>query len=537
MTVWLFYNYINFLRPALQTDSSERKGEKMNRQTKFFKRGLLLTAVALAMKTVGMFFGAYISGSVGAEGVGLYTVTMTVYSFAVTLATSGISLTVTRLVASAIGEGKRDGVGAVLKGAVLYSLLFGILSSLLLFFGASFIGERILLDKRTTVCLKLLSLSLVPIALTSVISGYFVGVKRVGFNAFVSVVGQFIKIAVTVILVNRALPYGTERAVGALCFGISATELLSFLLIFIEFLFDRRRERISGRSSAEIKKITEMAVPLALSAYVRSVLLSIEHVLIPKRLRDRGESTSEAYAHYGILHGMAVPMVLYPMTPLSSFSGLLVPEFAEDMSARRTGRMSRVASKALNTTLTYSALASVFLFSFSGELGYIVYRSFEAGYYIAMLSPVIPIMYLDHVTDGMLKGLGEQVYSMWVNISDSVLSVILVWVLIPRFGITGYALVIIIMEGYNFIFSFIRLRKKTEFKLKIMKSLVIPLLCAALSSLIAKELFSFSGKDVSVFWLVMKMLFALCLFVAARALINTNIFSSLFKAKERTVKE
>ena len=147
---------------------------------------------------------------------------------------------------------------------------------------------------------------------------------------------------------------------------------------------------------------------------------------------SRGEGSSEAYAHYGILHGMALPLVLYPMAPLSSFSGLLVPEFAEDSAGGNIKRMERIASEAINTTLVYAALASVILFVFSEELGYAVYGSYDAGRFIAILALIVPIMYLDHVTDGILKGIGEQVYSMWVNISDSLLSVMLVWVLIPR---------------------------------------------------------------------------------------------------------
>ena len=346
----------------------------MSNKAKFFRSGLLLTATALAMKTVGMFFGAYISRTVGAEGVGLYTLVMTVYSFAVTLATSGVSLSVTRLVASAIGEGREEDVSGILRGAMLYSLLFGSASTLLLFFGAPLIGRFILMDERTVTAMRALSLSLIPIALGSCVSGYFVGVKRVGFNAAVSVFSQGVKIAVTVILVSLALPHGLVATVISLCLGITLTEALAFLLIWVEFLYDKRKnvKNNSHNKDNNIKAVAQMAVPLALSLYVRSILLSIEHVLIPKRLRDRGESSSEAYTHYGALHGMAVPMVLYPMTPLSSFSGLLVPEFAEDMSGGRGERMSRVASEAINSTLSFSALVAVVLYLFSGELGYLV---------------------------------------------------------------------------------------------------------------------------------------------------------------------
>ena len=495
---------------------------KVRYKLKFFRSGLLLTATALAIKTVGMFFGAYISRAVGAEGVGLYTMVMTVYSFAVTLATSGVSLTVTRLVASAIGEGREGDLSRMLRGALTYAFLFGSLSSVLLFFGAPVLGSKILFDERTVSAMRSLAFSLVPIALGSVLSGYFVGVKRVGFNAAVSVFAQCVKIIVTVILVTLALPRGLTATVVALCLGITLTEALSFLLIFAEYIYDKRKNinKYTQNSGKDIKSVATMAIPLALSAYVRSILLSVEHVLIPKRLRDRGESSNEAYAHYGALHGMAVPLVLYPMTPLSAFSGLLVPEFAEDMSGKREGRMSRIATTAINTTLSYSALVAVLIYAFSGELGYLVYNSYDAGRYVAMLSPVIPIMYLDHVSDSMLKGIGEQVYSMWVNITDSVLSVILVWFLIPRLGITGYALVIIIMEGYNFILSFIRLRSKIHFEITLVKSLFVPILIAFLSSILANKLFAFSGKDISSLWLILKIVFCVLIFIGIRAILN-----------------
>jgi stage V sporulation protein B len=217
---------------------------------------------------------------------------------------------------------------------------------------------------------------------------------------------------------------------------------------------------------------------------------------------------------------MALPVILYPMTPLSSFSGLLVPEFAKDISASNRKRMSRVASEALGTTLLYSSVCAVVLYSFSEELGYTVYGSYEAGYYIRTLAPVVPIMYLDHVTDSMLKGIGEQVFSMWVNISDSLLSILLVWFLIPKMGILGYAVVIVVMEGYNFALSFFRLKKKINFKVDIIRTLALPLLAALASASVTNVLFKFSGRYVPPVWLAVKILFALCVTAFILALVT-----------------
>ena len=170
----------------------------MNNRKRFFRDGVMLTVVGLSMRSVGMLFGAFVSRSVGAEGTGLYTIVMTVYSFALTFASSGVSLTVTRLVASALGENRPREIGRIMRGATLYALVFGGAASLLLFFLAGSVGSLVLLDTRTVLSLKILSFSLLPVALGSVISGYFVGVKRVGNNALVQVLGQLVKIGVTV---------------------------------------------------------------------------------------------------------------------------------------------------------------------------------------------------------------------------------------------------------------------------------------------------------------------------------------------------
>ena len=495
----------------------------MSEAKRFIKSGILLTLVGLAMKTVAMFFGAFISRTVGAEGTGLYTLVMTVYSFAVTFATSGISLTVTRLVASAIGEGREEEVGRVLRGAFIYSLLFGVVATLGLFFGADLLGRLVLSDERTVDSLRILAFSLVPAAVSSVLSGYFIGVKRVAFNAAVSVFSQIVRIILTVSLVAYFLPYGTVSAVVGLCVGITVTEALGFLLILLEFFYDRHKNRVNSFDrTPQLSEVSKTALPLAFSAYVRSLLLNIEHILIPKKLRESGESRAEAYAHYGILHGMALPLVIYPMSPLSSFAGLLVPEFAEDMSAGKTDRMNRIASKAINLTLSYAVIAAVFIFVFAEELGYVVYDSYDAGFYIATLAFVVPIMYLDHVTDSILKGIGEQVFSMWVNISDSLLSVLLVWFLIPRMGIMGYAVVIVIMEGYNFLLSFLRLRKKVRFVIKPLKSLVLPLVASLLAAVLSYNAFVSFGSTVTPLWLIMKMLFALSITVFILASINAR---------------
>ena len=127
-------------------------------------------------------------------------------------------------------------------------------------------------------------------------------------------------------------------------------------------------------------------------------------------------------------------------------------------------------------------------------------------------------MYLDHVTDSMLKGIGEHVFSMWVNIADALLSVVLVFLLIPVLDISGYAIVIIIMELFNFSLSYMRLRKRVSFKVYPLLSIGMPLLAAAVSVYAAKNVFSFSGSASPILWLISKIIFALCIYLSLTVL-------------------
>lgn len=479
----------------------------MMNKKRFLINGALLTAVGIAMRTVSLLFNAIITRAVGAEGVGLYTVVMTVYNFAVTFATAGISLTVTRLVAEAIGEKRENDVPRVLTGAVVYSLAFSSLATAVLLLGGGTFAEVVLGDPRAAASLRILAPSLIPLSLISVFSGYFVGIRKVAFNAVTQVFGQVFKICATLWLVIKAAPLAVEDASFMLAVGTTVTEVLCFILVFVEFLIERRRA--SRARGAAVGTVARTAVPLAVSAYIRQALLTVEHVLIPRCLQRRGDSVSEALSSYGILHGMALPMILYPMATLSSFSGLLVPEFAESSARGDLSAMKRICTRTIDATLSYATVTAVMLFVFSEELGYVIYGSHSAGYYIAVLATVVPLMYLDHVTDSILKGIGEQVYSMWVNITDSLLSIVLVLLLIPKMGIMGYAICIIVMEAYNFLLSFLRLRSRIRFGISFAKSILIPGASALAASVLTRSVFIASGAMSGAAELAMLLVFAL----------------------------
>lgn len=450
------------------------------------------------MRTVGVSFNVYVSNKAGAESMGLYSLLSGVYGFAVTFATSGINLATMRLVAGALGRNDKAEASAALRRCVLYCLFFSSIATAFLFFGAKFIGCRLLGDGRTVLSLKILAVTLIPISLSSAFNGYFTAVRRVYKNAAIQICEQAIKIASVSFLLTLLLPRGIEFACAALALGGGISEVCSFFISLVFFAVDKRKNigtssaaKSYGRLTTELLKT---ALPIASSAYVRSGLISIEHMLIPIGLEKHGLDRSGSLSVYGIIQSMVLPIVLFPSALISSFSGLLVPELTECAVKGNKRQIRYICERSIQLALIFSIGASGIMICFSQELGAVIYPKESTSAYIKMLAPLIPIMYLDTTVDHMLKGLGEQFYSMVVNIADSMLSVVLVWFLLPRMGIVGYIVTIYVTELINASFSIVRLMKKSGFKTHLVKWIIKPLFCIIGATCVAHMGFELIGK-------------------------------------------
>ena len=494
----------------------------------FFLNALSLTATALIMRGVGMLFNVIVSNRAGSEAMGLYSLLGSIYGFAVTLATAGINLGTTRLVSEALGIGDEALARRSVKKALLCCTVSGFLASVLLFLLAPLLGESFLGDTRAIVPLRLLALTLLPIAVCSCLSGYFTAVRRVKVNAAATVAVQFVKIGATVFFLSLWSGLGAEKACIALVLGGAVAELLSLFISYALYLIDRRKLKKSelGESADKpkiIKKLLDITLPVSFSACIRSALSMLQHVLIPKGLASSGQSWSRALSSYGALHGMAMPLILFPSAFISAFSGLLIPEVGECIVQGNTGRLKRVSYRALTLSLIFSIGVSGIMIFYSQELGILVYDNAETAHYIRIMAPLIPVMYIDSAVDAVLKGSGHQVYSMNVNIADALTACLFAIFLIPEMGIWGYVISIYATEILNTTLSLSKMMSVSQMKIKPFHQLVMPILCIIGATNISKLAFAlipcpFTGMGVLAVRIILTILIYLLLLIATRTL-------------------
>lgn len=449
----------------------------MRQQRKLLYNTALLTSSNIVLRIIALAFQVWLVGKIGSAGIGLFQLVLSTGMLATTLAVSGIRFASTRLIAEEIGTKSGNVISAV-RRCELYALCFGVLAAVLLCAFAEPIGFLWIGDARTVIPLRFFALGLPFIALSSVYLGYFAAVGRVYKSAFGSILESLVRIAAVVFLLQNCVSGNLEQSCKAIILGGTISECFLFLLLGMLYLLDRRTHHIQGKHADHLtKRMLQIALPLAISAYMRTSLVTLQSLLVPKGLRAAGFTAESAISGYGIVTGMVFPIIAFPSCLLAALAELLVPTLTEAQVAGRTGQVTCIIETLLRRCLFFSLGVAGILFTFSDALGEAIYHSAEAGDYIRLFSWIVPIMYMDIVVDGCLKGLGEMMHNMAINIFEALIGVILVYTLLPVYALNGYIAIVCFTEVLNFALSLRRLKHHVSLQIHPIR-IVAPLFCA-----------------------------------------------------------
>lgn len=413
------------------------------------------------MSGIGMAFQAWLAGRIGAAGIGLYQLVLSVTGLSATFAISGIRFASTRLVAEELGLEHSGGMRAAMGRCLVYGTIFGSAAAVILWNLAPLIGNRWIGDGRTVRALRIAAFSMPCVSLCASVSGYFTACGRLVKPTLIHLAEELLG-AVLVALFLRGVPAGElEKSCAAVSLGRLSADLFCTFLMLAAWMLDRydaaHEEETDSRDLTE--RMLKIALPLALSAYARSTLTTLQQLLVPRGLKAAGFSADAALSGYGTIQGMALPVLLFPACIPGAASQVIVPDLTASQVRGESAAIRRTAGGFLRAGILYSLAVGTFLFLMADALGMMIYDSREAGHYIRLLAPLVPIMYIDACVDGCLRGLGQQVWCMGINVLDGIMGLLLTWQLLPRFALAGYIGILYATELFNFTLSAGRLGK------------------------------------------------------------------------------
>lgn len=457
----------------------------------FVKNAAVLTVTSLILRTIGIFFRVFLSGKIGAEGMGLYQLIVSIYVLGATFATSGISTAVTRLIADELVCGTARSVRHILRRSILLSLLIGLFSTALIYFGADIISIYWIRDARAANALRMLAFSLPSMGVSSCLRGYFIARRKAAGTSYAQLLEQGVRIGVIALLIDRFSAAGLAMACLAVMIGDTVAEWTSCAFLAIGCHLDKKRTqaelptRDSVRPSV-VLRLLAIAAPITAGRYLNTILRTIENILVPNSIAKYSGSQERGLSEFGALKGMALPLIFFPASFLSALSTLLIPEISSANALNQQGKINRAIERTLHLTLLSSILIGAVFFAFSGEIGVLLYNSEDVGRYLLVLAPLTPIMYAESIVDGILKGLNQQVSSLKYSIADSAIRIVLIVFMVPRWGMNGFLLIMVISNVLTSFLNTHRLLTVTGVKLQWGRWIVRPLLAAATATVLAQ---------------------------------------------------
>ena len=254
---------------------------------------------------------------------------------------------------------------------------------------------------------------------------------------------------------------GAGESAGA-CLSVAlGSSLAAALSLGVLWALRREGPPLGREDRTPWRRVFALALPVGLADDLRAGVNTVENLIIPRRLALYA-GTVNAMADYGVLHGMVFPVLMFPAAILGALADLLVAEFSRCASHPGQVRVRYLARQGLRVAWLFGLAAGGVLFAFARPLGELLYHSRAAGACIRLYAPLVPLLYLDGVVDAMCKGLGQQSANARYNLLTNLLDVVLLWLLLPRYGMGGYYFSFAATHLINFALSFRRLSRSVE---------------------------------------------------------------------------
>ncbi len=432
----------------------------------------VLTVTGLASRMIGFFYRIFLSRLFGEESMGIYQLISPVMALVFSLSAAGIQNAVSKFVAGRAATHDYKASARILLVGFAFSLSLSLACTAVVRQSAAFISTYLLFEPRCAPLLRIAALSFPFASIHSCINGYFYGIRRTAVPAVTQLTEQLFRVGSVYLTAGAALKAGQEPDIAVAAAGLAIGELGSMLaaLPAAYFHFSKRAgrgkygpEKAAAPSAAEYltisRQILGFASPLCLNRLCLNLLQAIEAACIPAKLQVFGHSVSESLSVYGVLTGMALPLIFFPGTLTNSAAVLLMPAISEADSVHNHRAIRRAVRKCLSYCLLLGGVCCFLFLVFGRAVGILIFDSEMAGHFIMILGFMCPFLYLNTTLTSILHGLGKTGYSFFVSLTGLLLRLLFVFQGVPVYGIKGYLAGMLLSQIYTTVCCMGTLRK------------------------------------------------------------------------------
>lgn len=419
----------------------------MSRKT-FIKGTLILTLAGILTKIFGFGCRIFLSRSIGAAGMGLYQLIMPVTAVCYAIGIAGPEVCVSRFCAAYAAS--RDHLRARHTAVFCFgiSMILCIICTVLSYMGADIIAGYIFHNPHVAPLIRISVFSVPFACIHCLVCAYYISKERTVIPAVSQVFEQAVRLGATYIIVHIAHNKGEEITATVGVAGLVCGEIAAALLCAAIVLTGRRKNiRTIRHPGIEVKQIIRTSIPVSLNRLALHGMQSLEAALIPLMLTVYGYSAQHSVAIFGILTGMAMPVILFPSTLTGSVAQMLLPSVAKEQSS--SDKLIKSSRMALVFSLAFGFICIIGYTTAGAVITAYVFDEPKLAGYIRIMAWLCPFIFINTTYKSMLHALGQAGRVLLNSMLSELITIICIVFLIPRMGIYAYLLGLLASQAAN----------------------------------------------------------------------------------------
>ena len=438
----------------------------------------ILTVGVIIMKILGVFYKIPLGNILGDEGYSMFMGAYSIYNIFFTLATAGLPVALSRLVAEADANGRVRQEDKLFKVSLFTFTVIGIVFGLIMFCFPNWLAASYLENPDAALSIRAMAPAILLVCMVSAYRGYCQGNGNMLPTTVDEVLEVLFKVISGVILAvlllkifegqENALPIGSAGAI----FGVSIGSTVSFLYMVI---YKRRNYNLlaapytGGRdpndvpddddevsSAMEIvKQLLAIGIPIAFGACIMALLNSVDSKLCMNRLQNAaGFNYQQAKVLYGV-YGKAQTLFNLPAAFITPLTISIVPAISAALAKGKRDEASLITEDSLRISSFISIPMGVGLCVMSYPIMNVLYpNSHGAGPgLLAVMGIASFFVCIVLMENAILVSSGKEKLTMLTLISGSVLKIVINWFLVARPEINIYGAPVGTLVSYFYMAS------------------------------------------------------------------------------------
>ena len=508
----------------------------------------ILTVGVVIMKVLGFLYKIPLGNILGDEGYSMFLSAYNIYFVFFTLATAGLPVALSRLVAEADANGRAKQEEKTFRVALATFTVIGVVFALIMFCFPDWLADKYLENPDAAMSIKAMSPAILLVCMVSAYRGYCQGNGNMIPTTVDEVLEVLFKVISGLVLATVIMRAGRGRPMASagaiLGVSIGSVVSLGYMILYKRKNYARlaapytagvrdardylEDDDLVDSAGKIVRDILTIGVPIAFGACIMALLNSIDSKLCMNRLQSAaGFSYYQAKVLYGV-YGKAQTLFNLPAAFITPLTIAIVPAISAAHAKKHRSEAAKISEDSMRISAALSMPMGVGLTVLSRPIMNVLYPNSNAAGpgLLAIMGIASFFVCIVLMENAILQASGREKLTMLTMITGGLVKIGVNWLLVAQRPINIYGAPVgtlvsyIVMAAMNYAF----MSRTLEDRPRLVKIFSGPLLASLLMGAAAWAVYGLSARVLGADGLVRM---ALCMLIAIAAAVVIYLIATI----------